>query len=53
MLTFVTQVMNTMSRTFLMSRMTHVLYISGQEPSISSGTDNDRVVLDTLLIMLK
>ena len=36
MLKFGTQVVNPMSRTIIRSKLTHVLHVSGQEPSMSS-----------------
>ena len=54
MLKIGTQARNPKSGTILRSRMTHVLHVSDQKPSkFLKVTDDDRAVLDTLLIMLK
>ena len=53
-LKFGTQIGNQISRTIMRSMMTHVLHVSGQEPSISSmSLMMIGVVLDTLLIILE
>ena len=51
MLKFGIQVRYLVLRTIMWSKMTHVLLVSGQEPS--KVNDDDGVVLDTLLILLE